>query len=493
MGVTRVEGVTGVAARTAFVLAGGGTKGSFEAGALAYLVGVEHIIPDVVTATSAGAIAATVLAQARTPAEFSQRVQEIEDDILAMTRTEHVFGEQAWLRALKGTALGRAVQFTLTQATSPPPTLNEAMPGYGIDLPIAPRPSPRALRRAARKARRQRRRRMFRLAAGALHRLPLVHRRLATSGSSVLTLEPLAGALRHGGQSGIRPVELDLINRPGLQLRLAVIALRAGVLRYVTEDGTIVEEDARTPAAGPAAGPVDLVEGALASASVPLVFPPRHLADDDYVDGGVLQIIPVRAAALLGASRIIAVVALPLALTRDERNFTESQAANVGVRAMGMIGMTERQRENLAVALPEGTTLTTIDPVVDVVGLFEVQPGLLRINKDYGWLRAADILAGGDATIRSEVSEKTHHLIRARLQAWHLEETLWVSSLSGDPVDAGSLALLRQLKQEIAGVLDQRKQLGFAVPEGCEAWSTDYEVHGGLPPTNLPHCPEPMR
>src|ERR1700691_6073887 len=91
---------------TAFVLAGGGTKGSFEVGALQYLVGVEGIIPDIVTATSAGAIAASVLAQARTLEEFAQRVQEIEDDILAMTRTEQVFGEQAWLHALRGTSLG---------------------------------------------------------------------------------------------------------------------------------------------------------------------------------------------------------------------------------------------------------------------------------------------------------------------------------------------------------------------------------------------------
>jgi NTE family protein len=51
---------------TAFVLAGGGTKGSFEVGVLQYLVGVEGIAPDIITATSAGAIAATVLAQART-------------------------------------------------------------------------------------------------------------------------------------------------------------------------------------------------------------------------------------------------------------------------------------------------------------------------------------------------------------------------------------------------------------------------------------------
>jgi predicted acylesterase/phospholipase RssA len=482
----------GTVGPTAFVLAGGGTKGSFEAGALQYLVGMERITPDIVTATSAGAVAATVLAQARTHAEFAQRVQEIEDDIVAMTRPEHVFGEQAWLRALKGTALGRSVQFAVTQGTPLPPTLNEAMPGYGIDIPIGGTPSPRAQRRAARKLRRQRQRRMFRLAAGAVHRLPRARRLVRTSGSSVLTLEPLADALRHGGQSGIRPVDQALIARPGLELRLAVVALRAGVLRYVTEAGAIVEEDARTPAPGAAAGPVDLVEGALASASVPLVFPPRHLADDDYVDGGVLQIIPVRAAVQLGATRIIAVVAMPLEIPREERNFAESQAAQVGIRAMGVIGMAERQRENLATALPEGVTLTTIDPIVDVVGLFEVQPGLLRINKDYGWLRAADILAAGDPTLVADVAAQTHRLIGARLQAWHLEESLWTAPSASGQADAGTVALLRQLKHEIARVIDRRKQLGFPVPDGCEAWWSDFETHSGQRPPNLPTCPEPL-
>jgi predicted acylesterase/phospholipase RssA len=80
---------------TAFVLAGGGTKGSFEVGVLQYLVGVEQIAPEVITATSAGAIAATVLAQARTLDEFAARVDEIGDDVLAWTHTENVFGKQA--------------------------------------------------------------------------------------------------------------------------------------------------------------------------------------------------------------------------------------------------------------------------------------------------------------------------------------------------------------------------------------------------------------
>ena len=105
---------------TAFVLAGGGTKGSFEVGALQYLIATEGIVPDIITATSAGAIGAVVLAQARTLPEFAHRVQQMEDDILAMTRTGYVFGEQAWLRALRGTSLGAEIMAAVTEGTRPP-------------------------------------------------------------------------------------------------------------------------------------------------------------------------------------------------------------------------------------------------------------------------------------------------------------------------------------------------------------------------------------
>jgi hypothetical protein len=127
--------------------------------------------------------------------------------------------------------------------------------------------------------------------------------------------------------------------------------------------------------------------------------------------------------------------------------------------------------------------------VVDVVGHFEVEPGLLRINKDYGWLRAADLLADGDPTLLSEIAEQTHVLTDARLRAWHLEETLWASDGPPGASEAGTLALLRELKEEIYRVANHRKQLGFPVPEGCEAWWTAYEIHGGLRPVNLPACP----
>jgi hypothetical protein len=339
-----------------------------------------------------------------------------------------------------------------------------------------------------RRERRRRRRHVLRLTAGALFRLPRVRRLLRTSGSAVLNLEPLAEALRRGTDDGIRPVDPALVARSGLQLRLAVTALRAGVLRFVTEDGTIVEADARTPAPGAAAGPVDLLDGAVASASVPMVFPPHPMADDDYVDGGVVEIIPVRAALELGATRIIAIVAVPLTLPRDDRDYAAASAGYIGLRSLGMIGVAERQLSNLHVGLPAGSTLTTIDPVVDVVGLFEVQPGLLRINKDYGWLRAADVLAEGDPALLADMAEGTHAIADARRQAWRLEESLWTEDRSGPP-DAGTLALVREQKEIVRDLVDRRKQLSFPVPDGCESWWSEYESHLDARPGDLPPSP----
>ena len=202
---------TALTGSTAFVLAGGGTKGSFEVGALQYLVGTERIIPDIITATSAGAVAASVLAQARTLEEFVGRVQEVEDDILAMTRTEQIFGEQAWLRALEGTALGGEIRFALTEGTRPP---QPALESTGIDgaLLKAPDVAPakqRSPQRAAKKLRRRRRRKIQRMLVGAAFRLPGARRKFRTSGER--GAQPPASGRGHPP----RGRERDPSRRPG--------------------------------------------------------------------------------------------------------------------------------------------------------------------------------------------------------------------------------------------------------------------------------------
>ncbi len=212
------------------------------------------------------------------------------------------------------------------------------------------------------------------------------------------------------------------------------------------------------------------------------------MADDDYVDGGVIDIVPVRAALALGATRIFAVIAVPLTLPRDERDYTSAPASSIGLRSMGMIGVAQRQVSNLDVNLPRGASLTVVDPIVDVVGLFEVEPGLLRINRDYGWLRAADVLAEGDPDIVADMADGTNELIEARREAWRLEASLWAADPNDHERD-GKLALVREQKSRIREIVLRRKQLGFPLLDGCEAWWNEYEVHTTTRPLFLPPSP----
>ncbi|MGH9093089.1 MAG: patatin-like phospholipase family protein [Acidimicrobiales bacterium] len=444
-----------MAGKTALVLAGGGAKGAFEAGAVKYLVEEEGVVPDVITATSVGSICAAVLAQARTHAELCHRVRELHDDLLAMTHTELVFARQPWLAALEDTPFGAAVDAYVNERTRPP------VPG---DPPAVPHPRRRRLRTAARAAR-------------SLPRLLRARRAYSHRTSSVLSLDPLAAALRHGGT--VAPVDPALIARPGLDLRMAVTALGAGVLRFVTGEGVLVEADGVTPVAG--AGRVDVLEGALASASVPLVFPPRPLAGDVYVDGGVVDNVPVGAAARLGADRIVAVLAVPLAQPPDPRDFTQVTGPGVFLRSVGAIAFTGRQHANLGAWLPPGTSLTVIDPVVDVVGPFEVAQGLMLLDMDYGWMRAADVVAEVDGETRRRAAVATDAVATNRTRSWHREEAAWRAGRA----HRADVEEIDRCKAAVRDAVAERKGLGLPTPPDAERWWTGHEVHRGPAPQGL--------
>ena len=152
---------------TAFVLAGGGTKGSFEVGVLQYLVGVEGIAPDIITATSAGAIAATVLAQARTLEEFADagrrdrgRRPRLDPDRARL--------RQAGRGSARSTAPRSAARSTRRSPRAPArPSPSRPPPCWPATRSCRPATPGRQGRRQARKARRKRQRHLARLVAGA--------------------------------------------------------------------------------------------------------------------------------------------------------------------------------------------------------------------------------------------------------------------------------------------------------------------------------------
>lgn len=472
--------------KTALVLAGGGAKGAFEAGAVLYLVEEAGLVPEVLTAASVGSVCAAVLAQARTHEEMVLRARELRQDLLALTHTDVVFGKQPWAAALDGTVFGRAIDRMLVERTRPPVPGGSPRADRRDEPPGQPWPwGPASTTR----------RHWLEVAAGVARAVPSLRqarRRLPGRTGSVLTLDPLAAALAPAGRgpgaaaaAGIAPIDPALVARPGLELRLAVVALGAGVLRYVTGDGSIVEADARTPVAGAGGGPVDLVEGIIASSSVPMVFPPRPLAGDAYVDGGVACNVPVEAAARLGATRIVAVLAVPLDQPPDRTDYTRASGPSVFLRAVGAVAFAERQRTNLAPQLPPGTELTVIDPRVDVVGPFEVSQGLMRLDMDYGWMRAADVLADVDEPARCAAAAATDAVATARTQAWHREERMW--SAGWVPID--DLVALAACKRTVRDALHRRKGLGFPCPPDAEGWWSGYEVHHHPRPPGIPDDP----
>ena len=451
-------GALRVSPRTGFVLAGGGFKGAFEVGALDHLINDLGVLPQVVTSASAGSILGMVISQARTAEEFGRRLVEARNDLLSMTDAELVFGEQPWLRELRGTAAADALRRLIIEGSSP----DHPEIASGID--------DGSLRSGER---RRHDHPTWSDVAAVARRVPSAaraHHHNSEARRAVLNLDPFEAAIRGRAAGGIAEVHPDLIDRPGLDLRMAVTAIRARETRYVCGDGTLVGADAHTPF--PDATGFDVIDGAIASASVPGIFPSRLLGADHHVDGGCLQNIPLRAAAQLGAERIYTVVAVPISQPHHEAPLWVAEE----------LGYLSTQAENLATPLPDGTTHTIIRPTIDVVGTFEVHPGLMKIDIDYGRLRAEEALADLDEGVLPIVTTASDTITLQRDRAWHIEHAAIVEG----GLSPAQLRELRRTKDAVHSAVVARSALGFPPPPQAHTWWEGPEHHSATLPDGFP-------
>lgn len=125
-----------------------------------------------------------------------------------------------------------------------------------------------------------------------------------------------------------------------------------------------------------------------------------------------------------------------------------------------------------------------VEPTVDVVGPFEVDQGLMLIDMDYGWMRAAEACAELDETARGRAMACSDRAITARERAWYLEERLW----SGE-APAGALARLREVKREVEDAVAERASLGLPTPPEAEGWWRGWEPHANPRPAHLAAAP----
>jgi predicted acylesterase/phospholipase RssA len=249
----------------------------------------------------------------------------------------------------------------------------------------------------------------------------------------------------------------------GMVLRVAVVSLESGELRYVTETGALLDRHG-DPAGGE---PVDLVDAVRASCAIPAVLPPIRLGDEHYVDGGVRETLPAEVAIeQLGVTRCYAVVASPPGVPPEE-SYADKDMLSIVLRATAGIMSDEGLHDEVAWARRAGAVV--IQPELDVHDVLTIDPGLTAISMDYGYMRAAEAVLG--ATARE--AELTREVISLRKEIWQVEtDLLGPAAPEALPPDLTELAAL---KSELRALVD-RAPLSH-LPPGARGWWRTFEAH----------------
>ncbi|MFV0252143.1 MAG: patatin-like phospholipase family protein [Beutenbergiaceae bacterium] len=417
------------------VVSGGGARSSFQLGALRYLYDQAGITPSVMTGTSAGAIIATILAQY--PDHSGQRaaLARLESLWLGMDSSADMFTEFEWFARL------RAHLPTWRKVLA---MRNRSQRGDSEAHPWTPATALEAL--------------------GTLWEAGRASTDLQTI---VRGPSQTRAAFRPGPivEKLLDPQMFapDRLAQSSVALRVALVALESGELRFVNNSGEFRD---RHDHPLPQLAPVPVADAVRASCAIPGVFPPVLLAGEHYVDGGVRENLPAQIALeRLGVTECYAVVASPAGV-RPRASFADADMFEIVMRSGSGIMSDELQRDEIAIAQRAGATV--IAPRIDVHDLVTIDPGLMAIAIDYGYLRAQDVVKGSGAARQ----QLTDDLIRLRIQIWQAEEAGF-NPENSDAADGGSTVtdLKGRLGALLAGIPDAD------LPPDAADWSRTWERH----------------
>jgi predicted acylesterase/phospholipase RssA len=467
--VTQVLNVQ-MRSRKALALAGGGSKGAFEVGAVRCLYDVFGYQPDLLTGASVGALNATKLA------EGAAALPELEKLWLDMVGPEDLFyirGQIKTILTQLDPAIHQALQLTPLEdllGWSAAPTSTAI-----LNLNIAGRTLGFLNSNVASAAGAGTLFTIFDIVMAGLD-IGLKIGKIAQAIQQLLLLPSLLlfDPVRDKIQANITPSK---IVASGLALRIVVNGLRTARVRYVDENGAFVD-------GGPAPGVIAALN---ASAAIPIAFPPVRLPDgEDYVDGGVLENAPIEAAVRAGADSIIAILPSPAEI--DVPLNVPTTLLPVAGRAVELLldGSSRRQLEPFR---GWGVPVKIIAPRFEPYNLLVVDPGLIRINMDYGYLRAYDEMQS-DESLRAAYRTSSDAITKLRQTVWYQEH--WVHAQypkgfirTGQIQPTGSaeqVEWIREKKKEIRDLVVARVGLTGAsvkasVPTSIDKAWREWEAH----------------
>ena len=512
----------------AITLSGGGARGDFEVGAVRCLYD-RGIRPGIICGCSVGAINGAKLAEGE--GNLDQGLQGLESLWLGLQTNTDMWLEEDWLNNIDPDIKALLIGVGEGHIDPPPPEFDrsEDWSNWGTEL-------------------------------GKLFHLVRSIFWLTDQGADILTA--LGEISRAISLYNLRPIErlisnqlsearmLDWSQGGARKLRLAVVGLESGALRYVTESGNLLERDnstavleansgvcqqiadtiealqnsllgveerlqnaapgekprlvaqiretneqiqdeqrnlqdciARNPPIRSVQAPVG--RGVLASSAIAGFFPPVILGDERYVDGGFREVIPVQAAVDLAGDPIYSISASKPDIDRAPPFAGRTMLDFVG-RALADIAINEIALND--VNPPGGwgpRGVHRIFPTVDIHDLLTIDPGLIRISMAYGYMRAADVLDGRSPTDRAwQLSDEIAQL---RKETWRLECYVHGQPVPTDrpasapPPRPDLLPTVRDSKNRLRDLIDERSRMGGAMPGDAEMWRDNWERHPWQP------------
>ena len=494
-GIGSVAGLGRREAREGLVLSGGGSKMGFQIGALRYLYDRELLHPDVIVGTSAGAILTAMLAQSSDLDDQRAAIAELERLWLGMSRQSDMFTERTWFRRFRErgpeviTLLQREEGKDMFGAVRRLPKISLPFTnGFTIDPddqqqrtdgPTPPEQAPMTPEEET-----------LALATSdpdvvgseftATQVMALVSGlgRMRGVGSDLGVI--LRGAQTTRSMYIPGPILRDLLGTglftsqrvagSGVTTRIAMVALESGELRFMREDGTLVDREDNPIGEDPQ----DFSRGVLASCSIPTVFQPVRLGQEHYVDGGIRENLPAEMAIGPLGCTTTWVVSSNAPKVRPNDSYASKDMFAIMMRATE-IQSDESERDDVAYARSAGAIV--IEPELDIHDALTIDPGLVRINMDYGWMRAAEVHQ--QATVAETALNRS--IIQARRRAWELERDFLDPKR---PHEEAEVLLLARLKYDLREqVPRQRPEL---LPEEAEQWWTRWEGHATSPTVNAP-------
>lgn len=468
----------------ACVLSGGGSRASFQLGALGYLYRHdESFNPTVFVGTSAGSIVASVLAQdahREAQLDYLRRLTALWSDLAT---PDDMFTPRPWYERLQEEGPGWLTMVNPPRPAPKPrtpllPFLRQPDQSTGPDDTSDATKSPLELALMPDEEVRSE----WSLAAlsglaGNVGRLPRIGSDLNTIWQG---LERTRSLYRPGPMLGrlLEPATFDpaRVRLSGATLRIAMVALESGELRYMTEAGSFVDRQNRP--LGDTAH--DLAVGVLASCSIPAVFRPVPIGDETYVDGGARENLPAELALdHLGVDRTYVISSQSLGVQR-RASMANADLFTVVMRSTEIL-IDEAGRDELAYAEASGATV--IYPELGVHDAMVVHPGLIAINMAYGWFRAAEQHLGMD----DGAVAQHRHIIDLRIRILDLEQRF----LDLEAPTGRDLMVLRSAKVELRDAV--RGAHTTPLPDGAEHWWTQWERHPEPPTMQPPWMPMPAK